>query len=143
MRDSDMSDHSATAGLDEFLSRVFSFTDADAALRYGLSRVTQTLDAAAVAVGFARGVPTRELRGEVGDAGKSTELPGIGLCRIVTAPLDEDGSGHVALVLRGKTELRPQDLEQLQSMTRVLGVASRSLRSLAAEQALRVHSEQQ
>jgi diguanylate cyclase (GGDEF)-like protein len=152
-RESHMSETIEAPAVDEFLARVFSFADADGALRYGLSRIVQTLDAAAaaivsegevaVAVGFARGVPARELRVETPEGGKTTDLPGIGLCRVVTAPLDEDGSGHVALVLGGNHELGPADLCQLRALTRVLGVASRSLRSLAAERALRTHSEQQ
>ena len=139
--------------LDEFLSQVFSFPDPDAALRYGLSRIAQVLDATAAAtlsdgevsaaVGFGGSPPTRELRGAIGDGTKTVELPGIGACRLVAMALDDAVSGHLVLVRRGKAELAEAQLTELRTMTRVLGVASRSLRSLAAERALRAHSEQQ
>ena len=149
----DVSDRTPTPLLDEFLTQVFSFPDADAALRYGLSRVSQVLDATAAAivangevtaaVGLSADPPTRELRGAISEGSRTAELPGLGTCRIVATPLDDAASGHVTLVRRGKAELSPAHLEQLRAMSRVLGVASRSLRSLAAERSLRAHSEQQ
>ncbi len=148
-----MSHDGPNPGIDEFLGQVFSFPDPDAALRYGLSRIAQVLDATAAAtlcdgevsaaVGFSGSPPTRELRSAIGDGARTVELPGIGACRLVAMALDDAVSGHLVLVRRGKTELGEEQLTELRTMTRVLGAASRSLRSLAAERALRMHSEQE
>ena len=81
MRDDDLS-----PVFDEFLGQVFSFPDADAAVRYGLSRIAQILDATAAAivadgdvtaaVGFGGSPPVRELRTAIGDSNRASELPG-------------------------------------------------------------------
>ncbi len=139
--------------VDEFLTQVFSFPDPDASTRYALSRVAQVHDATAAAivsggevtasVGFGSGPPARELRGAVADGGRTAELAGLGACRLTVVPLDDAASGHLVLVQRGTAELTDPQLARLRTMARVLGVAARSLRSLAAERALRAHSEQQ
>jgi diguanylate cyclase (GGDEF)-like protein len=144
----------STHQLTEFLACVSASEDERAAIRNAVERAIEALEAdtgavlrgdgVLAAVGFPRGAaPAAELAEVVDGRRSSIEVPGLGSCAAVSAPLDCEGGGALILARSGDDPFDREDLNLMRGMTRVLTLTLRLLRVVGAERALRTASEQQ
>jgi diguanylate cyclase (GGDEF)-like protein len=142
----------STQQLAEFLAAVSATGDEAAAGRVAVERAAEALEAEVAAivrpgqvdasVGYpADAVPVKQLIAAAGGADEPLDVPGLGTCVVVSAPL-EDVSGSRLLVGRPDGFDRDEQV-LLQSMARVLSLSQRALRVLENERALREESEMQ
>ena len=134
----------ASQQIAEFLTAVSSFPDEDSAIRSGLERAAEALEAEIAllvrdevieaSIGFRKGEIPNDLlitipRGPV----SIIELDGFGLCHATVADLDEGGTERVVLI-RSEASFDPDEISMLRSMARVLAITLNSLRTLARKQ---------
>ncbi|HET9517180.1 MAG TPA: EAL domain-containing protein [Actinoplanes sp.] len=139
--------HWSTHQLTEYFSAVSASADEDTAIRVGVERAVEALDAevGALVLAGADGVrgmtglpgtlPAAQLRPLV-EGSRTVSLPGLGDTNGAYAALGSDIGGGLA-VARSADEFSVEERQMLQGMAQVLGLALRSLRTLAAERALR------
>jgi diguanylate cyclase (GGDEF)-like protein len=124
----------AAQQLAEYLTRLGTADDVDSALRTGIERAAEALEAEAGAVvrggavvatiGFPAGGPPPADWGRPGE--RSAEVPGLGTVAAVGAPLDDDGHDWVALARDGE-RFSVEEAALLRGMARALAQTVRML----------------
>jgi len=141
-----------TQQLAEFLAAVTVFSDERSARRGGVERAAEALDAEVAAlidgggvvesIGFPAGaVPEAELIAVSDSEVSECELPVLGACDVITAPLGEDDSGYLLVARVGADGYSQEESDLLRGMGRVLALALRTIHLIAEERALRSQSE--
>lgn len=141
-----------TQQLAEFLAVVSAFTDEASAIRGGVERAAEALDAEIAAlvdggavlasIGFPSGrVPVDELVTATGAGAGELELPGLGVCDVIVAPLGADDSGVLVVARLGGNGYAQEEADLLRGMGRVLTLALRTIHLLDQERRLRVQSD--
>jgi diguanylate cyclase (GGDEF)-like protein len=141
------------AQLVELLATVSSFTDEVAAAQGAVERSAQALEAevaavvseglVAASVGFPAGaVPERDLLDVALRQRSGLDVAGVGRCHTVSAALGGDRSGYLVLA-RHRQPFTVEEQNLVRGMARVLELTLTMLRTLAAEQAMRRHSDAQ
>ena len=138
-----------------FLALIFSFHDEQTAVRRGLARVVEVLDAEVAAlvrgggvmaaVGFSEAeAPVADLVAVAGGQAASLTVPDVGECPAVSASL-EGRQWALSLVVARRPALpfADDELALLSGMARVLTLGLRNLRLLENERTLRADSEHQ
>jgi diguanylate cyclase (GGDEF)-like protein len=143
----------STQQLTEFVSLVGAFKDEAAAIRGGIERAAEALEAEVAAVvrdgevlasiGFpVTDVPVGELvRAAAGEL-PNLDVPGVGSCVVLSAEL-ADGAGRLVLARHGQESFSRQEANLLRGMARVLMLTLQSLHTLGAERLLRTRGEVQ
>lgn len=142
----------STQQLAEFLAAVSVAPDYACAARLAVERAAEALEAeiAAIvrdgsveaAIGFPEGqAPEAELVAAVSQPPQ--ELPGVGSCRTVAAPFDDERGAWLLAARIGDEGFAADELVLARSMARVIGLTERGLRLLENERALREASERQ
>jgi diguanylate cyclase (GGDEF)-like protein/PAS domain S-box-containing protein len=144
-------DSSSIQQLAEFLARVSSFTDPTAAIQSAVEWASDLLGAEVAAVirdGAVEGSvglppelgPEADLLAGVGDE-QPLELPGLGLLRAVSVPLEYERPARLVVGRSGRNSFASSELVLLRAMARVLTMTLRMLHGLDNERALRERSE--
>ncbi|HEY8728356.1 MAG TPA: EAL domain-containing protein [Acidothermaceae bacterium] len=143
----------STQLLVQFLAAVSTCADEAAAVRVAAERTAAALEAEAAAVvfdtvvstvGFPRGAaPTEDLLAVVARSVRTINVPGVGACDAMSAPLDHDGRGHLMVARSGGDGFTAEESNFLRGMARTLHLALTMLRTLEAERAMRERSEAQ
>jgi diguanylate cyclase len=133
-----LADSWAAQQLTEYLTRLGTCEDVGAALRIGLERAAEAFEAEAgvvvrdgdvvAATGFGAGrLPDRDW---VGLGARSAGIPGLGTAAAVAAPLDDAGTGWIALARDGE-EFSVEESALLRGMARALAQTLRTLELVA------------
>jgi diguanylate cyclase (GGDEF)-like protein len=144
----------STHQLAEFLATVTAFPDERAATTGALERAAAAFEAEVAVVvregsveasiGFPDGdAPEAELVAAAGGRLKAGGIPGLGVCRTASVPLEDDRGGTLLLVRLGDDAFGAEELNLLRAMARVLELALRMLRTLSEERDLRRRAEEQ
>jgi diguanylate cyclase (GGDEF)-like protein len=144
----------STHQLTEFLAVVSACHDEESAMRVGVERAAEALEAEVAAltdgakvlaaVGFPPGVlPERELL--MAGRGKRATLvvPGVGPAMVATVPTDQDSGGGLVLARGGAEPFTYEEHDLLRGMARVLTLTMRLLRVLSFERTLRETSQRE
>jgi diguanylate cyclase (GGDEF)-like protein len=140
----------STQQLAEFLAVVSGLPDRTAAIRGGVERAAEALDAEVAAlvdgggvlasIGFPAGkLPERALRAAANGEDREVEFEGVGRCEVITAPLGPDDEGVLAVARSGGDEFTQEESDLLRGMGRVLALSLQShhlVESLRERQAL-------
>jgi len=143
----------STQQLAEFVAAISAAPNEAIALRTGVERAAEALEADAGAlvregvVYFAIGwphdqIPEVALVAAAEEPGTSIDVPGSGPVPTATSPLDEEPGGCL-LVARAGAPFDALELSLLRGMARTLALALRTLRTIENERALRADSEAQ
>jgi diguanylate cyclase (GGDEF)-like protein len=144
----------STHQLTEFLAVVSTCHDEESAMRVGIERAAEALeaevaalidgDSVVAAVGFPPGaVPDRELLTAATGERTTLEVPGVGCAAIATVPMEQDSRGALLLARGGTDSFTYEELDLLRGMARVLTLTMRLLRVLGGERALRERSQRE
>jgi hypothetical protein len=144
----------STHQLTEFLAVVSACRDQESAMRVGVERAAEALEAEVAAltdgvtvlaaVGFPPGVlPEQELLMAASGERATLEVPGVGSAAVATAPTDQDAGGALLLARGGTETFTYEELDLLRGMARVLTLTMRLLRVLSGERGLRERSERE
>ncbi len=143
--------HWSTHQLTEYFAAVSAPRDEDGAILVAAERVAEVLDAEVGAVviageirgctGFGHGGPPAGLL-SVTVSSETLTVPGLGELRTAVGALDRSADGYV-LVARINEPFSPEERQLLEGMAQGLGLALRSLRTLAAERGLRRERERE
>src|SRR6478672_10244046 len=133
-----LADSWAAQQLTEYLTRVGTCEDVGTALRIGLERAAEAFEAEAGAVvrdgavvaGTGFGAGRRPDRDWVRPGARSAEVPGLGTVAAVAAPLDDAGTGWVALAREGE-DFSVEESALLRGMARALAQTLRTLELVA------------
>ncbi len=129
--------------LAEFVASVSVYTEESAALRGTVERASEAFEAEAVAivwsgavvasVGFpADRVPEAHLVAAAARHQDTVEVPGIGLCQVVTAPLDVSGHDAAVVLARSGSGFSREEVSLLRAMNRVVSLTINNLRVVAS-----------
>ncbi|HWF34680.1 MAG TPA: EAL domain-containing protein [Solirubrobacteraceae bacterium] len=143
----------STQQLTEFVTMVGACQDEEAAIRDGIERAAEALEAEVAAVirdgdvlasiGFpVSDVPVAKLILAAGEELPALDVPGVGSCVVVVAELGDDG-GRLLVARHGQECFSRQEANLLRGMARVLTLTLQSLHTLAAERLLRIQGERQ
>jgi diguanylate cyclase (GGDEF)-like protein len=143
----------STHQLAEFLATVTAFPDERAATTGALERAAAAFDAEVAAVvregsvdatiGFPAGqAPEAALVAAAGGQ-ELPRIPGLGVCRAASVPLEDDRGGTLLLVRLGRDAFSAEEFNLLRAMARVLELALRMLRTVSQERDLRHQAEEQ
>jgi diguanylate cyclase (GGDEF)-like protein len=143
----------STQQLTEFVSLLGASKDEEAAVRGGIERAAEALEAEVAAVvrdgrvlasiGFhITEVPGEKLVMAADGELPALEVPGVGSCAVLAAELG-DGGGCLLLARHGQEWFSRQEANLLRGMARVLGLTLQALHTLAAERLLRTQGELQ
>lgn len=142
----------STQLLVQFLTAVSSCADEDAAAVVAAERAAAAfeaevgavvLDGVVAAVGLPEGVAGRhEVLGVAHRGQREVEVPGIGLCAALAAPLREPADGHLVVARASTVPFSTAEAHLLRGMARAYHVAVGSLRTVEGERAMRALSEQ-
>jgi diguanylate cyclase (GGDEF)-like protein len=149
----DLAESWTTQQLVEFLSLVSSFPDEQSAIAGAVERAAEALEAEVGAVvsdgrllastGFsANNVQVELLSAAAEGAVTSIEVPGAGVCEVISVALEEGMPARLVLARAGEAFDR-QEANLLRGMARVLTLALHALHVLSEERALRARSEEQ
>ena len=138
----------STRQLGEFLTLVASFDDERTAIQGGIERAAEVFEAEATAlvrsgtvvasVGFpADAVPDDALIAVAEGRGESIYLRGLGSCRAVSIPLEDERPLQLVVARSGEVGFGQEEVELLRGMGRVLTLGLRTLRLLDDERGLR------
>ncbi|MET0419207.1 MAG: diguanylate phosphodiesterase, partial [Actinoplanes sp.] len=137
--------------LTEYFSAITRAGDVHAAARIAVQRASESTDAEVAAVVSGGVVLSSVGLGRHGDPAVFTSLPagaetatfpGLGPMFLTTHALDRDG-GDLLIVARADEPFVAEERQMLQGMSRVLGLAMRSLRTLEIERRLRHEKERE
>jgi diguanylate cyclase (GGDEF)-like protein len=143
----------STHRLTEFLAVVSACDDEEIAMRIGIERAAESLEAEVAAltdgsrvlaaVGFPPGAcPERELLMAARGEATTLVVPGVGPACVATVPME--GSGGALLLARGGPDaFSNEELDLVRGMGRVLTLTLRLMRVLGGERALRERSERE
>jgi len=141
----------STHQLTEFFAAVSSQPDEAEARTVGVELAAEALEAEVSALvadgallaahGLGAAPPLAALT-EAAQGSKALELPGFGQLNAAVSPLGEGAPGSL-LVCRVADPFSAEERQMLRGMAQVLGLSLRSLRTLAAERALRREREQE
>ncbi len=145
---------SPTQELAEFLAVVSSYGDPTVAMRAAVEQAALALDAevgavvregiGVSAIGFPVGrIPHAELAAVADGTATSVDVPGPGRCEAISAPLGGTPAGHLVLARTRAGGFTVDEVQLVRAMARVLELSLETLRTLAAEQQLREHSDRQ
>jgi diguanylate cyclase (GGDEF)-like protein len=123
-----------TQQLAEFLAAVTAFNDGHSAVRGGVERAAEALDAEVAAlvngggvvesIGFPAGdAPEEELVAAAAHDLIELELPVVGSCEVMTAELGEDHGGTLLVARAGGISYSQEEADLLRGMGRVLALA--------------------
>ena len=137
--------------LAEFLAAVSSYGDEAAAIARGVERAAEAVEAEVgamvragrvlAAVGFPAGhLPEEDLRRAAAGELTTVEVPGAGLCSVLSIALDEEPPSFLVLARSGEV-FSAHEAALLRAMARVLSLGLRMLRTLEAERTSREASE--
>jgi diguanylate cyclase (GGDEF)-like protein len=143
----------STQQLTEFVTMVGAFKDEAAAIRGGIERAAEALEAEVAAVvrdgkvlasiGFhIEDVPLERLILAAAGELPTLEVPGVGSCVVLSAELGND-AGRLILARHGQESFSRQEANLLRGMARVLTLTLQYLHTLAAERLLLTQSELQ
>ncbi|BCY10571.1 GGDEF domain-containing protein [Actinoplanes sp. L3-i22] len=137
--------------LSEYFSAITRAGDEPAAARVAVQRATEAIDAElgaviwngalAASVGLGRS-PEPALFTEIRPGSESVRFPGFGDAFVTVHALDGDYDERL-VVARADEPFAPEERQMLQGMAKVLGLAVRGLRTIAAEQQLRLERERE
>jgi diguanylate cyclase (GGDEF)-like protein len=139
----------------EFLAGVSGSANVEAATSGAVERAAEALEAelgAIVAggrvitsVGFRGGRPTEAQLAALSEASDNAaaQLPDLGTCRVVAAPLEGEPPARLLLGRLGDEPFNTEDVNLLRGMARVLSMTLHSLRLFERERDLRKRSERQ
>ncbi|HXZ99748.1 MAG TPA: EAL domain-containing protein [Candidatus Binatia bacterium] len=141
----------ATHTLVEYLSALVHSPDEASAVRNGLERAAETVEAeiavmvkdgqAVIAVGLPGEVPV-ELTGVVGKSrSRSLTLPGLGRCTAVSVPLHPRTGGYLVLARVGDQRFLPEEINLVRGMAGALWLSQETMRLLEAERRARETSD--
>jgi diguanylate cyclase (GGDEF)-like protein len=144
----------STQQLVDFLALISSLDDEREALRRGVERAAEALDAEAaalvrgdgvpVSVGFAPDeVPEGGLVAIAEGGANHLDVPGIGRSAAVAVPLEEGRPLKLVVARHGEEGFNREEIGLLRGMARVLALGLRSLRLLDTQRALRDQRERQ
>ena len=143
----------STQLLVQFLTAVSSCTDGAAAARVAAERAAAAfeaevgavvLDGSVAAVGFPEGQAAHDALAAVARREtRELDVPGVGACAAIAAPLREAADGHLVIARSYTPEFSPQEANLLRGMARAFHVALVSLRIVEGERTMRELSEQQ
>src|SRR5580693_3957096 len=130
----DLGESWTTQQLVEFLSLVSSFSDEPSAIAGAVERAAEALEAEVGAVvadgrllastGFAAAdVPTELLSAAAQGAVSTIEVPGAGVCEVISVALEEGMSGRLVLARGGGEAFSRHEVNLLRGMARVLTLA--------------------
>ncbi len=137
--------------LAEFLAFVSSFTEEKSAMRGGVERAAEVLDAEVGAlvrggsveasIGFASAeVPEEKLLAVASGGGYAVEVLGLGTCVAAAAALDDGQNGQLIVARCGDDAFSQEALDLLRGMAGVLALVLKMLRALEGERSLRERS---
>ncbi len=142
----------STQLLVQFLTAVSSCPDEASAARVAAERAAAAfeaevgavvLDQVVAAVGFPEGAVGREeLIAVAHDGAREVEVPGIGLCAALAAPLRDPADGYLVIARAYTGPFSIPETHLLRGMARAYHVALGSLRTVEGERAMRELSEQ-
>lgn len=142
----------STQLLVQFLTAVSSCPDEASAAEVAADRVAAAfeaevaavvLDRVVAAVGFPEdGTGRAELLAVARSGAREVQVPGIGLCIAMAAPLREPQDGHLVVARASTSQFSTAEYQLLLGMARAYHVALGSLRTVEGERALRALSEQ-
>jgi diguanylate cyclase (GGDEF)-like protein len=143
-----------TQQLVEFLAVVSSFPDEQSAISGAVERAAEALEAEVGAVvrdgrllastGFpAHDVPIGPLVAAAEGTSKTLEVPGAGVCTVISVSLEDDHRGRLMLARGAGETFDRQEANLVRGMARVLTLALHALRLIGDERALRERSEEQ
>jgi len=145
---------SSTQLLVQFLTAVSSCPDSATAARVAAGRVAAAFDAEVGAVILpgrveaAVGIPedlasTDALLAVAHRETEEIEVPGVGVCAALAAPLREATDGHLVVARSYISEFSTAEVHLLRGMARAFHVALLSLRTVETERAMRALSDRQ
>jgi len=140
--------------LTEFLAAVSGVPDAAAALRAGVERATEALEAdvgalvsqdgVAAAIGYARGqLPESELLAAAQARDGVLDVAGVGPCRVLSVRFDDLPEGRLLVARSGDEPYSLDERNLMRGLARVLSLSLRGAGVLAEERRLRQESERQ
>jgi len=142
----------STQLLVQFLTAVSSSPDEASAAAVAAERVAAAfeaevgavvLDGVVAAVGLPDGIAGRNELLAVAHRGmREVEMPGVGMCAALAAPLREPTDGHLVIARASTDAFSPAETHLLRGMARAYHVAVGSLRMVEGERAMRELSEQ-
>jgi diguanylate cyclase (GGDEF)-like protein len=144
----------STQQLTEFLVRVSSFTEADAAIRGAVERAAEAVEAEVGAVvrdgillastGFPENdVPSDLLVSAATSGAELIELPRLGDCALISVRLEELLDGHLVLARVGDEAFSRQEANLIRGMGCVLTLVLKTLTLLDDERSLHKQSQEQ
>ncbi len=142
----------STQLLVQFLTAVSSCADEAAAIQVAAERTAAVFEAevgavvmgnVVAAVGFPEDrLAAAELLAVARGASRDVDVPGVGVCPAMAAPLREPGDGNL-VVARSGGAFTPAEVHLLRGMARAFHASLLSLRTLDRERAMRAQSEEQ
>lgn len=149
----DQAETLSTQLLVQFLTAVAGCRDEESALRTAAERTAEAfgaevgaviLDDVAAAVGFPEDEVGRDaLLAVACRVATDVEVPGVGLCAAMSAPLHDPEEGQLIVARSVPATFTAQETHLLRGMARAFHVALVSLRTVEAERAMRELSQQQ
>jgi diguanylate cyclase (GGDEF)-like protein len=144
----------STQQLAEFMDAVSAIEDSRDAVHTTVERATDLLDAEVGAlvsegvvlasIGYRAGqVPGATLAEVAANGFTVLDVPGVGPCSALAAPLEGSSPGHLLLARRLDDPFSPEEVVLLRGMARVLSLTLQRLRVLEGERALREASQRQ
>jgi diguanylate cyclase (GGDEF)-like protein len=130
-----IADSWSTQQLVEFMASVSGYTDAESAALGAVEVAAVTLgQTVAAVIGFPRDtVPTAAIVQAATGTAPTIQLPGVGDCACVTAPIeDEEQPGRLLIARAGDEDFTDEEHDLLHGMGRVLALTLRSVRLLAS-----------
>jgi diguanylate cyclase (GGDEF)-like protein len=144
----------STLQLTEFLAVVSACGDEDSAMRSGMERAAEALEAEVAAlvsetevlaaVGFAEGaLPHRDLLAAARGEEHCLQIPGAGAAAVAAIPVGEEPSRQLLLARGGDEAFGQEELNLLRGMARVLTLTLRVVGALDIERALRKKTQRE
>jgi diguanylate cyclase (GGDEF)-like protein len=144
----------ATQQLAEFLAAVSAFGDEASAINGAVELAAEAFEAEIGAVvsprgveactGYASGeVPEETLHAVAAVDRAELEVPGVGPCVAASVPIEDAQLGKLVVARFATDGFRPEEVNLLRGMARVLALTLRMLRLLSNERSLRARSEHQ
>ena len=144
----------STQQLGEFLNAVSSYSDEPSLLQGAVELAAEALDAelgavirddvVVASVEFARGaVPEAALVAASREKLPELDLPGLGRCHVLLAPLEETPPSFLLLARLSEADFDQTEANLVRAMGRSIMLAARMLRLVAEERQLRQVSEEQ
>jgi diguanylate cyclase (GGDEF)-like protein len=145
----------STQLLVRFLAAVSACVDNDSATRTAAEEAAAALEAevgivvvdglAVTSVGFPRGhkIPAEDVAAVVLRERQHLQVPGVGACAAMAAPLDESEREYLVVARSGADGFSAEESNLLRGMARTLALVLAMLRTLEAERDMRERSESQ